>query len=243
MTADGAGLRLGLLEAPRHRRDAAAAGQLARERGLEDRSEAMLPASRSTSPRAARCCTWPCVRRPANRSWSTARTSCRTFTRCSTAWPTSPTAFAAATWKGHTGKRDPQRRQHRHRRLRPGPVMAYEALRHYSAARPDVPVRLERRRHRLRRGHARPRPGRDAVHRLVEDLHHAGDDDQRRTARASGCSAALGGRGRGRQALRRRLDRTPRRCRSSASTPPTCSASGIGWAAATRWIRRSGSRR
>ena len=48
-----------------------------------------------------------------------------------------------------------------------GPVMAYEALRHYSRARPDVPLRLERRRHRLRRGDARPRPGRDAVHRLA----------------------------------------------------------------------------
>ena len=40
-----------------------------------------------------------------------------------------------------------------------GPVMAYEALRHYSAARPDLPLRLERRRHRLRREDPRPRPG------------------------------------------------------------------------------------
>ena len=35
----------------------------------------------------------------------------------------------------------------------------------------------------------------------------------------------------------------PRKSRSSASTPPTCSASGTGSAAATRWIRRSASRR
>ena len=33
-----------------------------------------------------------------------------------------------------------------------GPVMAYEALRHYSRPRPDVPVRLQRRRDRPRRG-------------------------------------------------------------------------------------------
>jgi glucose-6-phosphate isomerase len=39
-----------------------------------------------------------------------------------------------------------------------GPVMAYEALRHYSARAPDLPLRLQRRRHRLRRGGARPRP-------------------------------------------------------------------------------------
>ena len=36
---------------------------------------------------------------------------------------------------------------------------------------------------------------------------------------------------------------TPRRSPSSASTPTTCSASGTGSAAATRWTRRSASRR
>ena len=60
-----------------------------------------------------------------------------------------------------------------------GPVMAYEALRHYSSARADVPVRVERRRDRLRRGDPRPRPRGDAVHRLLEDVHDARDDDQR----------------------------------------------------------------
>ena len=35
-----------------------------------------------------------------------------------------------------------------------GPVMAYEALRHYSDRERDVPFRLQRRFHRLRRGHA-----------------------------------------------------------------------------------------
>ncbi len=38
-----------------------------------------------------------------------------------------------------------------------GPVMAYEALRHYSKREHDLPLRLQRRLHRLRRGHARPR--------------------------------------------------------------------------------------
>ena len=50
-------------------------------------------------------------------------------------------------------------------------------------------------------------------------------------------------RARRRPALRRGLDQ-PRRGRAhSASTPRTCSASGTGSAAATRWTRRSGSRR
>ena len=40
-----------------------------------------------------------------------------------------------------------------------------------------------------------------------------------------------------------RCRRTRPRCASSASTRPTCSASGTGSAAATRWTRRSGCRR
>ena len=57
-------------------------------------------ARRSTSPRTARCCTSRCARRAASRSWSTARTSCRTCTPCSTRWPTSPIACAAGRGPG-----------------------------------------------------------------------------------------------------------------------------------------------
>ena len=87
----------------------------------------------------------------------------------------------------------PQRHQHRHRRLRPRPgdgVRGAEAL---QRARHDVPLRLQRRRHRLRRSGARSRSGGDAVHRLVEDLHDARDDDQRAHARAPGLLDGLGG--------------------------------------------------
>ena len=40
--------------------------------------------------------------------------------------------------------------------------------------------------------------------------------------------------------LRRRVHQRRARSRRSASTPPTCSGSGTGWAAGTRWTRRSG---
>ena len=70
--------------------------------------------------------------------------------------------------------------------------MAYEALRHYTRARPDVPVRLQRRLHRLRRGDQGPGRRRDAVHHLVQDLRHAGDADQRAPRPATGWSAQLG---------------------------------------------------
>ena len=84
------------------------------------------------------------------------------------------------------GTPHPQRGQHRHRRLRPRAgdgLRGAAPLRH---ARVDLPVRLQRRRDGLRRGHARPRPGRDAVHRRVEDVHHARDDDQRAARRGTG---------------------------------------------------------
>ncbi len=85
----------------------------------------------------------------------------------------------SAQWKGHTGKRIKQRRQHRHRRLRPGAGDGLRGAAPLQPARHDVPLRVERRRHRHRRGHARSRSGRNAVHRRVEDVHHAGNADQR----------------------------------------------------------------
>ena len=74
---------------------------------------------------------------------------------------------------------DPQRRQHRHRRLgsRAGDGLPRAAP--LQPARHDLPLRLERRRHRLRRGDPRSRSCRDAVHRLLEDVHDARDDDER----------------------------------------------------------------
>ncbi len=49
-------------------------------------------------------------------------------------------------------------------------------------------------------------------------------------------------RGRRRAPFRRALDQCRSGRRNSASTPPTCSASGTGSAGAIRWIRRSASR-
>ena len=46
-----------------------------------------------------------------------------------------------------------------------GPAMAYEALKQYSAARPHLPLRLQRRRRGLPRSHPRPRPRPDPLHR------------------------------------------------------------------------------
>ena len=82
-------------------------------------------------------------------------------------------------WKGHTGKRIRNVVNIGIGGSDLGPVMAYEALRAYSQRDHDVPLRLQRRRHRLRRSDARSRPRGDVVHRLVENVHHARDDDER----------------------------------------------------------------
>ena len=100
---------------------------------------------------------------------------------------------------------DPRRREHRHRRLRPRPGDGLPRPARLLRPRADLPVRLEHRPDRPRRGHPRPGPRDDAVHRRVEDLHHPGDADQRpRGAPLAGRGAGRGRRG-GREALRRRL--------------------------------------
>ena len=169
-----------LLQEPRHRGNARPAARSSpRNRACATASTRCSAARRSTSPRAAPCCTSPCARLGANRSWSTAKTSCPKCTPCSIAWRASPPRVRSGDWKGHTG-----------RRIRNvvnigiggsdlGPVMAYEALKHYSerALRfrfvsnvdgtdfAEATLDLD--------------PGRDAVHHLVEDVHDPGDDDQR----------------------------------------------------------------
>ena len=107
-------------------------------------------------------------------------------------------------WKGHTGKPIRNVVNIGIGGSDLGPVMAYEALRHYSRPRPDLPVRLQRRLDRLRRGDARPGRRRDPVHHLLEDVHDARDDDERADG-ARVVARRARRRGRGREALRRRL--------------------------------------
>ena len=97
----------------------------------------------------------------------------------------SPTGCARGVARPHR-RADPQRDQHRHRRLRPRAGDGIRGASPLLESRDDLPLRLQRRRHGLRRGDPRPRPGGDPVRRLLEDLHHPRDDDQRPHAPASG---------------------------------------------------------
>ena len=82
-------------------------------------------------------------------------------------------------WKGHTGKRIRNVVNIGIGGSDLGPVMAYEALRHYSDRVDDLPLRLQRGRDRFRGSGARSRSCRDAVHRFFKNVHHAGNHDQR----------------------------------------------------------------
>ena len=65
-----------------------------------------------------------------HRRWR--RTSCPRFTPCSTRWPTSPNGVRSGAWVGHTGKRIRNVVNIGIGGSDLGPVMAYEALKHYS---------------------------------------------------------------------------------------------------------------
>jgi glucose-6-phosphate isomerase len=146
-------------------------------------------------------------------------------------------------WKGVTGKRDRDRGQHRHRRLRPGPrhgVRGAEAVRR---RRHQGPLHLEHRPERPAPRRPGPRPRDHAVHRRVEDLHHARDPDQRphgprlaaRAARRppAPSTAPTSRRPRPSPSTSSPSRPTWTRSPSSASTRPTRSASGTGSAAVT----------
>ena len=99
----------------------------------------------------------------------------------------------SGAWTGHTGKRIRNVVNIGIGGSDLGPVMAYEALRHYSDR--DLTFRFVSNVDGtdFAEAIARPRRRRDAVHRLVQDVHHARDDDQRPHGARSGLLAALGG--------------------------------------------------
>ena len=111
-----------LLEASRHRRDGRAPRR-ARGRGRAARPDRgdvpRRPDQRHRGPLRPAHGAAPPAR--ARRSSSTAATSSPRCTRCSTGWRAFSDRVRSGEWKGHTGKTDPQRGQHRHRRLRSRP--------------------------------------------------------------------------------------------------------------------------
>ena len=109
-------------------------------------------------------------------------------------------------WKGHTGKRIRNVINIGIGGSDLGPVMAYEALKYYSERRMTFRFVSNVDGTDFRRGGAGSRSIGDAVHRLFENLHHAGDDDQRPNRARLVAGRARGRRKIGREALCRGLD-------------------------------------
>jgi glucose-6-phosphate isomerase len=106
--------------------------QLAEESGLRSRIDAMFRGRRSTSPRSGPSCTWPCAPPRGNPLSWTARTWCPRCMPSSIRWPTFSNRVRSGEWKGHTGKPIRNVINVGIGGSDLGPVMAYEALRHYS---------------------------------------------------------------------------------------------------------------
>ena len=149
----------------------------------------------------------------------------------------------SGAWKGHTGKRIRNVINIGIGGSDLGPVMAYEALKHYSDRAMTFRFVSNVDGTDFAEAVARPRSGRNAFHRLFENLHDAGDDDQRSKRARLVCSRVWAAMTRRSPSISSRSRPMPRKWRSSASTRPTCSGSGTGSAGATRWIRPSASRR
>ena len=146
-------------------------------------------------------------------------------------------------WKGHTGKRIRNVVNIGIGGSDLGPVMAYEALRHYSER--DMTFRFVSNVDGTDFAEATRDLDPAETLFIVSSKTFTTLETMTNAHTARDWLLARPGRRRegGGQALRRRLDQRRRRWRSSASTPPTCSASGTGSAAATRWTRPSACRR
>ena len=119
LTAEALGL---YLDYSKHRitdeTAAPAACSWPRSRGLRERTDAMFRGER-INVSEHRSVLHVALRMPrAARRWSsTGSTWWPRCTRCSTAWPRSRSAVRSGEWTGLHRPADPQRRQHRHRRL------------------------------------------------------------------------------------------------------------------------------
>ena len=233
---------LRLLQEPGHGRDhppAGRAGRAGRPAAAHRRHVRGREDQRHRGPgRAAR---GPAGARGTRTSSSTASTWCPRSTPCSTGWATSPPASAPASTPATPASGSATSSTSASAAPTSGPHMAYEALKAYTQR--DMTFRFVSNVDGadIAESLIDLDPDRDPVHRLLEDVRHPGDADQRQDR--PGLAPARG------RATRRRWPSTSWRCRPtpsgwppSGSTPPTCSSSGTGSAAATRSTRPSGCR-
>ena len=199
-------------------------------------------ARRSTSPRTAPCCTSRCARREGASIVVDGEDVVPEVHAVLDRMADFADRVRSGEWTGHTGKRIRNVVNIGIGGSDLGPVMAYEALRHYSDR--DLTFRFVSNVDGT--DFAEATRDLDPAETLfivasktfttLETMTNA----QHRARLVAGRPAATSRRSPSTSSPSRP---TPRRSRSSASTPRTCSGSGTGSAAATRWTRRSACRR
>ena len=152
--AGARGLRRPVEEPVRHRDTALPARPGAANAGSRRGATRCSPASRSTAPKAAPCCTRRCARR-AGRG--------RTATRCTRCWTACWPLPSRCATRASSGIRHVVNIGIGGSDL--GPAMVVPALDAYAQRGLRAALRQQRRRPRHRAGAARPEAGRDAVHR------------------------------------------------------------------------------
>jgi glycerol-3-phosphate dehydrogenase len=143
-----------LLQEPRHRRDPQAPRRNSPSSPASNAHiDAMFTGEKINTTETAPSCTSPCARpKESKASSSTAKTSFPVCTKSSTRWPPSPTASAAASGKATPASASATSSTSASAAPTSAPSWPTKPS-STTAARPHLPLRLQRRRHRLRRSH------------------------------------------------------------------------------------------
>ena len=178
LTAEGAGLFLDYSKNRITDKTLELLVQLADQAGLEAHPMRCSPVSGSTSPRTGRCCTWRCGCRAASRLIVDGVDVVAAVHEVLERMRAFADRIRSGEWKGHTGKPIRNVVNIGIGGSDLGPVMAYEALRHY--CRRDMTFRFVSNVDSTDFVEATRDldPARDAVHHFLEDVHDARDDDQ-----------------------------------------------------------------
>ena len=121
-------------------------------RGSRTGSRRCSPASGSTSPRTGRSSTSRCACRRSASLIVDGVDVVKQVHEVLDRMAAFSDRVRSGEWRGHTGPADPQRDQHRDRRVRPRPGDGLRGAAPLLRPRDDLPVRLERRLDRHRRG-------------------------------------------------------------------------------------------
>ena len=206
---------------------------LARQAGVEERRRPCSPGPRSTPPRTGPCSTWPCATGPTGPSWWTARTSCPGVNAVLAQMKDFSDRVRSGQWRGFTDKPITDVVNIGIGGSDLGPQMAVLALAHY--AKPGLACHFVSNVDGTHLAETVKALNPETTLFIVASKTFTTQETMANAAIRPGPGSWSGPRiprGRG-PALRGPVHQQGRAWPSSASTRPTCSSSGTGWADAT----------